>query len=131
MLWDLLWARKWSSKWWLKNSVCFLYLGMSLFMWRTSSDFKQSEGRQSLPIKTSLYPRGAICYHSWLFDRKISSYQSLLSLSFSEENLWYCYGESKAVPLLSVLSCFCLIQLYSSLAYLLFSKSGFLLVLDI
>lgn len=63
---------------------------------------------------SSIYPRETICYHSWLFDRKISSYQFLLSLSFSEENLWCCYGESKAVPLLSILSCFCLIKLYST-----------------
>lgn len=66
---------------------------------QTSSSLKESR------TFTSIYPRGAICYHSWLFDRKISSYQFLLSLSFSEENLWCCYGESKAVSLLSVLSC--------------------------
>ena len=84
---------------------------------QTSSSVKESRAF------TSAHPKGAICCHSWLFDRKISSYQFFFSLSFSEENLWYCYGESKAVPLLSVLSCFCLIQMYSSFLHICFLLS--------
>lgn len=79
--------------------------------YQTSSSLKEKRAF------ASIYSWGNICYHSRLFDRKINSYQFLLSLPFSEEKSGCCYGESKAVPLLSILLCFCLTQLYSTFLY--------------